>query len=609
MSQETRLNFRACEGPSLFAPFPAVIAEFSSPFTAPIAAAKLAGRLANALPAQLPLSIAWPQGDVSFEQTAALLTAALQDLAGPCELPADLQYSDTGTARIAIGFYDQLAAVNACQSALRIAYALFASEADGADRNRTVAASIQQTTNTMRARQPDSITRALMIAARARNIPFSAVSPGSRQWCYGQGSVGSVFFGTGNQRDSLTGNSLVRNKFLCNQFVVRLGLPGVEHGLANTPQEAAQIANRLGFPVVVKPIDQGKGRGVSANIANVDELRTAFAKAASVSKQAVLVERHIAGDDHRIAVFGGKFKWCVRRSPPRIVGNDRNTIAELIDLENRSRSDADVAAGFVKRLVIDADMRAVLAKQGLAPDDRPAAGRSIVLRSIANTSTGGDSYDCSASVHPDNREMAEAIARNFRMDALGIDFMTTDISKSWREQTCAIIEVNSTPGFSIQSRADLIIADKFPPGSDGRLPSVVLIGANPAIVERVSEAVQAFVKCVGQTDGNTTLIAGQPRCRDSDPLPARVLAMVLDASCEAFVIGAKPQEIERHGFPLDRCDLALIVEPTSISATMRKLIDACASEVVDDVTGQNFDDSALASIVTRMENNASPTDK
>ena len=75
-----------------------------------------------------------------------------------------------------------------------------------------------------------------------------------------------------------------------------------------------------------------------------------------------------------------------------------------------------------------------------------------------------------------------------------------------------------------------------------------------------------------------------------------MLALLLDASCEALVIGASPNEIEQHGFPLDRCDLALIIEPTSISGALRQLIAACAGEVIAGVSAQNLERSALPSI-------------
>src|SRR5690606_29814515 len=100
--------------------------------------------------------------------------------------------------------------------------------------------------------------------------------------------------------------------------------------------------------------------------------------------------------------------------------------------------------------------------QGFKPDDRQATGVVVQLRSTANISRGGTLRDCSAAIHPDNREMAESLARCFHLDAAGIDFITPDISRSWREVDCAVIEVNATPGFSADARAVQIMAARFP---------------------------------------------------------------------------------------------------------------------------------------------------
>ena len=589
--------FRLFEGPSTLVPFPALVAEFTSPFTSPLPATKLAGLLAEFLPAEVMQRIALPLGDVAFETAASLVANALHDPSGRCGLRVDVQYTEAGASQILSEFYDPQTAMHASRAALQIVNDIYAGAKAGPDVKEAVAAKVRQVEQVMTMRQPDFVTRSLMRVARARDIPVYTVSPGSRVWRYGQGSAGLNFFEASNHRDSAIGSRLVDNKFLSNQLVTRLGLPGVNHGFASNQQEASQIAQQLGFPLVVKPIDRGKGRGVTADITNDNELNAAVAKAIPLSKKgSVLVERKVPGDDHRLAVFGGKFKWAVQRMPPRITGDGNHTVAELIERENRNRRDADGAAGFVYRLEIDTDMLDVLAKQGLTLEDRPPKNRLIRLRSIANTATGGTIADCSESIHADNREMAETIARSFNMDALGIDFMTTDITKSWRDLTCAVIEINATPGFSSDGRAEIILDDKFPPGVNGRIPSIVLIDADTSIIERVTNTIQAAGKRVGQTVGNVTKLAGQLRCKNADRMPARVMALLLDASCDALVIGVSSREIDQHGFPLDRCDLALIAEPNSLSAQQRRLTENCAELVIDGVTGQNIEQGALSSV-------------
>jgi D-alanine-D-alanine ligase-like ATP-grasp enzyme len=601
MTQQWKIDFRVVDGPSTLVPFAAVVAEFHSPSNSPLPVTTIRSLLAETLPSEFMQQIEFPQGDVAFETAAVLLASAIQDLAGPCGLPAEIQHAEDGLCRILLGFHDARATHQACMTALRIVYVVFklasSGQHTGGEKNKlAVATALKQAKNEMRLLQPDFITRALMRAAFARGIPVYPVSPHSCIWRYGQGSAGLNLFETASQRDSLTGNRLARHKFLSNQLINRLGLPGVRHGVAYNSEGAVQIANQLGFPVVVKPVDGGKGMGVTAGVTKINELTAAFANANRHSALGVIVERYVAGDDHRLAVFGGELKWAVRRTPPRVLGDGKRTVAELIEHENRNRNNDDVVAGFVYRLRIDDDMLKVLSKQGLSLDDQPSAGRSVQLRSIANLATGGTVVNCTASVHPDNREMAESIARCFQLDAAGIDFITSDITKSWRELDCAVIEVNTTPGISSERSAEIVIATRFSAGVDGRIPSVVLIGTEVSIIDSVTQAVRELGKRVGQTSSSETLLAGMPRCKDTDTLPERIGALLLDSSCEALVIGASPEEIERHGFPLDRCDLALLGESISLSAPLRQLVEDCSEEVIDGLNGQNINKLASASL-------------
>ena len=116
-------------------------------------------------------------------------------------------------------------------------------------------------------------------------------------------------------------------------------------------------------------------------------------------------------------------------------------------------------------------MVAILAKQGHDLDDRPPAAQSLVL-GTSNLNTGGRHHDVTADTHPDTIAMAEAVARCFGLDAAGVDFITPDITKSWREVVCAINEVNVPPGITDPGMAKSVFTEKFPQGSDGLIDSV-----------------------------------------------------------------------------------------------------------------------------------------
>lgn len=598
MSDIKRLSVRYIEGPSLQMPYPSVVAEFSSPFNAVLSPNRLKSYLIDRLPTEFGERFKYPPGDITFMSLTALLADALQDTCGLSQFPAVVHQGENGEEQIILSCFQKRTSVLALRAGVQIAQEVFKLALAEESESTSITDLLQQADRLVQLSQPDFIACALIRGARKRGIPVNPVSPGSRIWLFGQGSAGQQFFEAANQNDSLTGDKLTRNKFLSNQLIIRLGFPGVRHGMAKDVATATRIAREIEFPVVVKPPHMGKGRGVKTGIRNEQELVDAVSDVLAISDQGALVEKEVPGDDHRLTIVGRKFAFAARRSPPRIIGDGLHTIVDLVEAENLSRSDANVTAGFTTRLTIDNDMLAVLSKQGYTPEDQPANGVVIHLRSTANISTGGTISDCSEDIHPDNREMAESIARGFRMDTLGIDFITTDIGRSWREGCCAVIEVNATPGFSSDARAEAILQNKFPNGISGRIPSVVLIGGQSLLFERIATAFKVNKKRVGEVRRDATLLDHQPRSHPSAALPERIRALLLDSACDAIVIAATVADIERHGFPLDRCDLVVIAATTPVSDPLRHLCEHCSVAVVDAVTARNIDEKLLTLFTT-----------
>jgi cyanophycin synthetase len=571
-------NIHLFEGPGLLAPFPAVMAEAECP-RQPLADDTAEGHLRQLLPPLLLQHLRLPLPDHRFETVAAAVANAIQDSFGANDLPVVTERIGAGRCRILLGYVDAGATTLALRTALDLTAALFALVAgQPADTNR-LTANLQHALQQMQLRQPDPLARQLINQARARGIPVTPLAPGSRVWQFGQGVRGIHFFEAANHFDSLTGARLARNKFQSNQLILRLGLPGTRHALARSPAAAVRLAREIGYPVVVKPVAGGKGAGITVHVTTDQAVETAFAVANQINPGEVLIERFIAGDDHRLVVIDGRFAWGVQRTPAAVTGDGTHSIGELITIENRRRAAlpaADIAAA---PLALDADMLAVLRGDDRHPDDIPGAGVRVALRRMANVSRGGTLSDCSDRIHPHNRDMAEAIARSFHIDVMGLDFMTPDISRSWRDVDCAVLEVNATPGFSSPGRAGIILNAKFPDGGDGRIPAVVLVGASADAVARVAGHCAASGLRVGLTDGQATFMAGEPRLKGQASLPVRVNALTLDAGCEALVIATTPTELERHGFPLAHCDLVLLGADLTIAMPLRQLVERCADTV------------------------------
>ncbi|MGE0660793.1 MAG: hypothetical protein AB7O63_14955, partial [Reyranellaceae bacterium] len=212
----------------------------------------------------------------------------------------------------------------------------------------------------------------------------------------------------------------------------------------NTVEAALSAADELGFPVVVKPQNTDYGTAVETGIDNREDLALAFAAARRYGN--VLVEEHIDGFDHRITVINGKAIRAYERLAAQVTGDGIHTVGELIDRAAVERLNAiDVREyGFVKK--DDPAVIKLLLKQDLSLGAVPEKGRTVLLRTNANISTGGTGRIVTDRAHPDNLKLAEKAASVLGLDIAGVDFICPDISVSWLESRTAICDVNPTPG-------------------------------------------------------------------------------------------------------------------------------------------------------------------
>jgi cyanophycin synthetase len=580
------------DGPSVSAAFAAVVAEFNNPISETLPSSGVQRLAAELLPAPMRLPDAGENGDIRFPELVARCAAAAQDLSGPTGLEMTVSHREGDRWRVCLGFHDVEATKNALRAGLVLADALFRRaagiEIDTADLKRFVG----DLAGFMTARQPAYIALALIRVARQRGIPAYRIVPGSRIFHFGQGAHAFQCLESATHRDSFTGRELSRDKGLSNRVIRQLGFPGVTHKMVTDLEAARRAARQIGYPVVVKPPDRGRGHGVVVGINGDLQLEAAFAKAKTFARSGrLLIERFVEGNAHRLSVFSGKLMRASELTAAHVIGDGTKTVAQLIEEENRSRSDEDVEAGFLIRLKPDADMEAMLARQGFSLKGKPPRGVKLRLRDTSNLHTGGTLRDVTSSVHPENVAMAEAIARGFRLDAIGIDFITPDIARSWRDVDCAVIEVNTTPGIG-DELAERIMLNRFPAGTTGRIPSILIVEGSDDLSETIVARARAGGKGVGHT-GKTTTLDGWQRFREKVALPDGIMSLLLDPACEVLVVSCSVSDLVTHGIPHTRFDLAL-APATYVPDEIRQLIASNSGQVVEHSA---LNDAALASVL------------
>ncbi|HTO05285.1 MAG TPA: acetate--CoA ligase family protein, partial [Opitutus sp.] len=400
----------------------------------------------------------------------------------------------------------------------------------------------------------------LQAAADAFGLDVVHLNAESHVYQIGQGARGFHFEQASNERDALTGAIVARNKRLTTLTLRKFGFPVPRGELVSDERQAGAAITRIGFPCVVKPVSMDKGTGVATSLKTEAQVIAAVAHAKRLSSKAVLIENHIEGVDHRMMVAGGELLWAYRKDPASLYGDGKATVAQLIERENRNRAEIRSGSEVYRYPIItdDAFEHFLTGRYGIGSETVLPAGTGIEVAPQANIARGGLLKDVTGSVHPDNRMLAIRTARLLRLHTAGIDFMTPDISRSWKEIDCAIIEINGAPGISGMGDASLLLRTSFPNRLTGRIPTVVVIG-DMDFRTRSAEVVRAAFIAHGLCLRVADYGVGSGKADGQHfPLAQTVETLLLDPEAEAALIACGPGEVERWGLPVRHCPLLIV---------------------------------------------------
>lgn len=410
---------------------------------------------------------------------------------------------------------------------------------------------------------------ALQIAGDAgrRGIAW-AVMQRSQLMRLGLGRYSRILKGTESTQTSSIGRLIAGDKGLTNRILTEAGLPLPRQAVTSSLRRAQAQAEKIGYPLVVKPRNGNMGRGITIGLRDGRQLPKAFERAQQVSQHVVL-ESLIEGEEYRLLAVNGRFVAGAHRRPAQVKGDGVSTITELVERENLRPEREPVLISrmaILRRLVLDDDALAVLADQGMDAEAIPEAGQVAYLRRESNISRGGEPADVTDMLHPDNAEMAGRAARLLGLDIAGIDFITTDPSVPWHQNGAAICEVNSRPGINMQihlagKQRDRItgpILDMyFPKGARSRMPVVLLLG-QPAQTRHLRQRIETAAAEAGVALG---LIGSAGLAGDGAVAPTRRLAdcevLAWDPDIEIALIEATPADLVARGIGLERLDLAV----------------------------------------------------
>ncbi len=451
-------------------------------------------------------------------------------------------------------------------------------------------------------------TASLVKAAEERDIPWIRLNRASLVQ-FGHGRYQQRIQATTTSRTSNIAVELAGDKEETNGILRDLGLPVPAQRMVRSAGDAVRAAERIGFPVVLKPLAGNHGRGVSINLKTADEVEVAFEKAREHGRN-VIVESYLEGFDHRLLVVNGKLVAAAKRMPGHVVGDGQHTIEELVDIVN---SDPRRGVGHEKvltRLEFDHQAERLLKKLGYDHKTVPAKDEVVYLRSTANLSTGGTAIDVTDVIHPDNREMAERTIKAIGLDIGGVDFLTNDITESYRDTGGGICEVNAGPGFRMhvapsegtpRDVAGPVIDMLFPPDAPSRIPIAAVTGTNGKTTtsRMLAHILKMSGKTVGLTSTDGVYIDGKLSVPGDMTGPVSAKIILRDPSVDAAVMETARGGLLRGGMGYQNCNVACCLNVSEDHLGLRGIdtleqlaeIKRVPIEVATDAAVLNADDA------------------
>lgn len=414
--------------------------------------------------------------------------------------------------------------------------------------------------------------QALVDAADARDIPWMRLNEASLVQL-GQGKYQKRVEAALSSDTGCIAVDIAKDKQVCSQLLSDLGLPVPYQIDVRNPEAAVKAASKIGFPVVVKPVDGNHGRGVSVNLETDDQVREAF-DIADAQGSGVVVEQMIPGDDHRILVVDGKLCAAARRLPAHVKGDGRSTIRELITEVNKDPRRGVGHENMLTRLELGDRELEVMGEKGFKPESVPAADEMVFLRKTANLSTGGTAIDVTDTIHPDNQRMAERAIKAVGLDIGGVDFLTTDITKSYRDTGGAIVEINAGPGIRMhiapsegepRDVGGAIMDMLFPAGEPSRIPIAALTGTNgkTTTARMLAHVLKMAGLTVGQTSTDAVMVDGNVTVKGDMTGPVSARMVLRDPDVDAAVLETARGGIVRAGLGYKYCDVGAVLNVSS----------------------------------------------
>jgi cyanophycin synthetase len=358
------------------------------------------------------------------------------------------------------------------------------------------------------------------------------------------------------------------NKEQTKRMLDLASIPVANGGICVDEEDLTDVIKKIGYPIVIKPLDGNHGKGASINVKKWEDAVEGLAYAKKYSHR-VIVEKFITGFDFRVLVIDNKLVAAAKREPAHIKGDGIQTIEQLIDETNLDPKRGYGHENVLTQIDVDRDTTDLLEKLNYTLETVPKKGEVVYLKSTANLSTGGTSIDVTDMMHPENIFLCERISRVIGLDICGVDIMAENLTQPLKENGGCILEVNAAPGFRMhlapseglpRNVAAPVIDMLYPPGKPSRIPIIAVTGTNgkTTTTRLLAHIVKNNGFKVGFTTSDGIYVQNHMMEKGDTTGPISAEYILKDPTVEFAVLETARGGILRSGLGFSRCDIGII---------------------------------------------------
>ena len=410
-------------------------------------------------------------------------------------------------------------------------------------------------------------TGSIVEEAVSRDIPWIRLGTNSLvQLGYGVNQM--RFQATITCKTSSIAVDIACNKEQTKKMLDMASIPVANGSICTDEEGLAETIKKIGYPIVLKPLDGNHGKGASINVTNWEDAVSGLAFAQVYGKR-VIVEKFITGFDFRILVIDNKLVAAAKRVPAHVIGNGTDTIQQLIETTNQDPRRGYGHENVLTQIDVDRDTEDLLEKLNYTLETIPRIGEIVFLKSTANLSTGGTSVDVTDMMHPENIFLAERISRVIGLDVCGVDIMAENLTQPLKENGGVILEVNAAPGFRMhlapseglpRNVAAPVIDMLYPPGKSCRIPIIAVTGTNgkTTTTRLLAHIVKNNGFKVGFTTSDGIYVQNHMMEKGDTTGPLSAEYILRDPTVEFAVLETARGGILRSGLGFSLCDIGVI---------------------------------------------------